>query len=214
MTSSNNFCITDPFWGNLLITSAFLSKRPVTWSFDVFFDLCPNKRLNKQSGCRWFERFETPPRSLWRYCNVLSVIFMKHMSLYLCVLFQLDTRGISSDNSTQSPVTQVWWNICVLVSLIQKASNLIHGVTETDVPATPLTPAVGRRPSIHIIQCWRRYYVKMTSFWRYNDVIILSYVQWESASGLLPSESRCCTYSYTRGNMINIKQHEISGVGL
>ena len=44
----------------------FPSQRPVTWSFDVFFDLCLNKRLSKQSRCRWFE---TPSHSLWRHCN-------------------------------------------------------------------------------------------------------------------------------------------------
>ena len=33
---------------------------------DVFFDVCLNKRLYKQSRLRWFE---TPSRSLWRHCN-------------------------------------------------------------------------------------------------------------------------------------------------
>ena len=41
-------------------------KGPVTQSFDVFFDLCMNKRLNKQSWSWWFE---TPSRQLWRHCN-------------------------------------------------------------------------------------------------------------------------------------------------
>ena len=37
------------------------SQRPVTRSFDIFFDLCPNKRLSKQTRHRWSE---TPSRSL------------------------------------------------------------------------------------------------------------------------------------------------------
>ena len=41
-------------------------KRPVTWSFDVFFDLRLNKRLSKQSWGWWFE---TLSRSLWRHRN-------------------------------------------------------------------------------------------------------------------------------------------------
>ena len=45
----------------------FPAQRPVTRSFDVFFDLRLNKRLSKQSWGRWFE---TPSRSLWRHCNV------------------------------------------------------------------------------------------------------------------------------------------------
>ena len=44
-------------------------RGPVTRRFDVFFDLHPNKRLNKQSR-RWW--FDTPSRSLWRHCNVLK----------------------------------------------------------------------------------------------------------------------------------------------
>ena len=45
-------------------------QRPVTGSFDIFFDLCLNKRLSKQSRRRWFK---TPSRSLWRHCNVTLV---------------------------------------------------------------------------------------------------------------------------------------------
>ena len=41
-------------------------KRPVTRSFDVFFDLRLNKRLSIQWWCWWFE---TPSRLLWRNCN-------------------------------------------------------------------------------------------------------------------------------------------------
>ena len=41
-------------------------KWPVTRSFDVFFDLRPNKRLSKQS---WGWCFETPSRPLWLHCK-------------------------------------------------------------------------------------------------------------------------------------------------
>ena len=44
-----------------------IHRWPVTRSFDVFFDLHLNKRLSKQSR-RWW--FETPPRPLWRHCDV------------------------------------------------------------------------------------------------------------------------------------------------
>ena len=46
------------------------SQRPVTPSFDVFFDLRPNKRLSKQLWGWWFETLSSP---LWRHCNDLSV---------------------------------------------------------------------------------------------------------------------------------------------
>ena len=51
--------------GNPPVTGWFPSQRPVTRSFDAFFDLCLIKRLSKQSRRRWFE---TPSRP-WRHCN-------------------------------------------------------------------------------------------------------------------------------------------------
>ena len=68
MTSSNGniFRVTGPLWGNSPATGEFPSQRPVTQSFDVFFDLCLYKRLSKQFWGWWFE---TPSRSLWRQCD-------------------------------------------------------------------------------------------------------------------------------------------------
>ena len=45
-----------------------ISLRPMTRSFDVFFDQRLNKRLRKQSWGWWFK---TPWRSLGRHCNGL-----------------------------------------------------------------------------------------------------------------------------------------------
>ena len=56
--------------GNSPVTGEFPTQRPVTRSFDVFFDLRLNKRLSKQSWGWWFE---TPSRPLWRHCNVVPV---------------------------------------------------------------------------------------------------------------------------------------------
>ena len=53
--------------GNSPVPGEFPTQRPVTRSFDVFFDLRLNKQLNKQS-CGWW--FETPSGSLWRQRNV------------------------------------------------------------------------------------------------------------------------------------------------
>ena len=54
--------------GNSPVTGEFHAQRPVTRSFDVFFDLRLNKRLSKQSWGWWFE---TPSHPLWRHCNGL-----------------------------------------------------------------------------------------------------------------------------------------------
>ena len=52
--------------GNSSGTGEFPTQRPVTRSFDVFFDLHPNKRLSKQWWGWWFE---TPPCPLQRHRN-------------------------------------------------------------------------------------------------------------------------------------------------
>ena len=55
--------------GNSPVTGEFPTQRPVTRSYDVYFDLHLNKRLSKQSWGWWVE---TQSRSLWRHCNVKS----------------------------------------------------------------------------------------------------------------------------------------------
>ena len=53
---------------NSRVTGEFPSQRPVTRSFDVFFDLRLNKRLSKQSRCWWCK---TPSHLLWCHCNMM-----------------------------------------------------------------------------------------------------------------------------------------------
>ena len=55
MTSSNgnNFRVTGPLCGEFTGPGEFPTQRPVTRSFDVFFDLRLNKRLSKQPWGWW-----------------------------------------------------------------------------------------------------------------------------------------------------------------
>ena len=71
MTSWNEkkFRVTGHLCGNSPVTGELPSQRPVTRSFDVFFDLRINKRLSKQSWGWWFG---TPSRPLWRPCNDIA----------------------------------------------------------------------------------------------------------------------------------------------
>ena len=52
--------------GNSPVPGEFPTQRPVTRSFDVYFDLRPDKRLSKQLWGWWFE---TLSHSLWRHRN-------------------------------------------------------------------------------------------------------------------------------------------------
>ena len=68
MTSSNGntFRVTSHLCGEFTGPGEFPTQRPVTRSFDVYFDLRPNKRLSKLSWGWWFETLLPP---LWRHRN-------------------------------------------------------------------------------------------------------------------------------------------------
>ena len=52
--------------GNSPVTGEFPAQRPMTRSFDIFFNLRVNKRLSKQWWCWWYE---TSAHPLWRHRN-------------------------------------------------------------------------------------------------------------------------------------------------
>ena len=69
--------------GNSPVPGEFPAQRPVTRSFDVFFDLRLNKRLSKQSWGRWFETLSCP---LWRHFNGISIDYANDPSLHWFVV--------------------------------------------------------------------------------------------------------------------------------
>ena len=81
--------------GNSAVIGEFPAQRPVTRSFDVFFDLRLNKRLSKHSWGSWFE---TPSRSSWHHCNASKFWQMdgkgpSHVSLQLRDTGMLRTKS-------------------------------------------------------------------------------------------------------------------------
>ena len=88
--------------GNSPVTGEFPTQRPVTRSFDVFFDLRLNTRLSKQWWCWWFE---TPSRSLWRHFNAM----WQWESVYCNYVHARDggTRLVAVD-SAGSTMTNLW----------------------------------------------------------------------------------------------------------
>ena len=89
MTSSNGniFRVTGPLRGEFTGPGEFPAHRPVPRSFDVFFDFSLNKRLSKQSWGWWSE---TPPRSLWRQCNVHVIKLVPKFTHMGCPLLCID----------------------------------------------------------------------------------------------------------------------------
>ena len=87
---------------NSPITAEFPVQRPVTRSFDVFIDLCLNKRLSKQSWGLWSE---TPPHPLWRHCYLIITNGQKH------TVYQSTRHMYSSEscNLTQGLLVSQWY---------------------------------------------------------------------------------------------------------
>ena len=84
--------------GNSPVPGEFPTQRPVTRSFDVFFDVRPNKRLSKQSWGWWVE---TPRRPLWRHrnANLLNdgILLQRFIWSYLSMMFKLVTLAAADE---------------------------------------------------------------------------------------------------------------------
>ena len=69
--------------GNSPVPDEFSTQRPVTRSFDVFFDLRLNKQLSKQQWGWWFE---TPSRHIivmWSWSQRSHVLHNCYMYVYI-----------------------------------------------------------------------------------------------------------------------------------
>ena len=86
---------------NSPLTDEFPAQRPVTRSFDVFFDL---RLLSKQWWGWWFE---TPPRPLWRHCNGQSE---PHKGYYLIQVSL--ARCITNRVILSSVLSMIWGVLC------------------------------------------------------------------------------------------------------
>ena len=75
--------------GNSSVPGEFPTQRPVTRSFDVFFDLGLNKRLRKHSK-RWW--FEAQSSSLWRHRNAPIGLGHICVHIYRAVSYITSTR--------------------------------------------------------------------------------------------------------------------------
>ena len=141
--------------GNSPVTGEFPTQRPVTRSFDVFFDLRLNTRLGKQCWGWWFE---TPSRPSWRHSNVhfrsnnwFPMIwhrnkwdFITHFLITVdCISFE-NILTISLSNSVDIAPFQ---NRAICVTISNKHCNRDH----TDFTWNCITNCA---PSHYLNQCW------------------------------------------------------------
>ena len=80
MTSSNGniFRVTGHLCGEFTSVRWIPRTTPVTRSFDVFFDLCLNRQLSKQSWGWWLKTLSRP---LWRHFHDMTGCIVEIISL-------------------------------------------------------------------------------------------------------------------------------------
>ena len=128
--------------GNSPVTGDFPAQRPVTRSFDVFIDLCLNKRLSKQSWGWWFD---APSRAIWRHCNEArkrSVLDMGLYDIYVVFLWvetQIFCDGyiLSLRRQTQEIMHQHRYPFSTADGLFW--NNRILMICQIDVPTHDIT---------------------------------------------------------------------------
>ena len=148
MTSSNGniFRVTGPlcveFTGH---TCEFPSQRPVTRSFDGFFDLHLNKRLRKPL---WGWLFETSSLSLWRHRNdhSMALLFWRHHTI--------SWRGIH--NAVECRYIAVQFITILHTALRWQQQNINQTSNSQQTPHTSPSRAIG----CQLGKFWR----KLTAF--------------------------------------------------
>ena len=91
--------------GNSPVIGEFPAQRPVTRSFDDFFDLRLNKRLSQQSWGWWFEK---PSRSLWLHCNEIWPVGVNEGGHFTRILECPDGSVVSL--TWPWPLVSWWWS--------------------------------------------------------------------------------------------------------
>ena len=118
VTSSNGniFRVAGHMCWSSPVSGEFPAQRPVTRSFDVFFDLRLNKQLNKQSWDWWLK---TLSRSLWWHCNendsapVRCVLFCEFLQTFSRSILNLGFNW--SRKSWLSVMSMKWYYCCYVV---------------------------------------------------------------------------------------------------
>ena len=112
ITSSNGmfFRVTGPLCGEFTGHRWITLTKASDAEFDVFFDMCLNKQLSKQSGRRWFE---TPLRSLWHRCSVY-VIYTAAFAITLRPYVQYKKKTIRITTTTVGVISII---ICAVQRL-------------------------------------------------------------------------------------------------
>ena len=109
----------------------FPTQRPVTRSFDVFFDLRLNKRLSKQWWGWWFETLSRP---FWRHRNEIIGISKGQNSIqsrqsndnHILYIIIITDPVIIEDNFHDTNVIDIYWLLIVFSFHIFGWNPIVH----------------------------------------------------------------------------------------
>ena len=168
--------------GNSPVTGEFPSQRPVTRSFDAFFDLRLNKQFSKQ---RWRSWFETPSRSLWRHCNDSRPSRLPHRHLgnrlIVTVLAKKWRKWVTTLMNSNDNICPGYWlnrSINVLMLIIITSVKLQSKCTASRWRNKGMFWWLGvkagdfwQRPLISLVNTQRNHNIIITQ----NDIALLYY---------------------------------------
>ena len=137
--------------GNSPVPGEFPTQRPVTRSFDVYFDLRPNKRLSKQSWGWWFQYLNIKRYDhLYQNTSVDFICVIQNQRRCLCCYVE---EHIYADYIILvSSVVSI--NICQRLVDLSVRNQLflccvVHFVIQ-EVKHTKLTSRVSMTPSVYL----------------------------------------------------------------
>ena len=132
--------------GNPPVTRGFLLQRPVTQSFDAFFDLRLNKRLSKQSRRWWFQTL---------LCVILAAA-CSSIDRFVCVCHYSD--GIMSPTASQITGLAIDYSIVYSGNRSKKTSKLCStGLCAGNSPETGEFPAQMASNAENVSIWWRHH---------------------------------------------------------
>ena len=114
--------VTGHLCGEFTGPGEFPSQRPVTRSFDVFFDLCLNKQLSKHTWGGWFE---TPSCPLWRHSDEKGLQRSKSVGITYSILRYITTALLITTMCVDNPSRHTWVQTSELVQIPRRIQYFV-----------------------------------------------------------------------------------------
>ena len=177
MTSSNGniFRVTGPLCGEFTGLGEFPTQRPVTRSFDVFFDLRLNKRLSKQPWGWWFE---PPSWSLWRHRNRDAVTAMWRYCYGRGYIWASVCHRWALGSAVTSNILLLITNFFKLSSQLLNISHMLFFICFFQLPATQAQDTKQNFSANNMTSLYKHVLIYTNELYRHTYIIRFKAPQW------------------------------------